>query len=102
MKHVFKTGIALAAALAGPAFAHDTWLISGRGSVPIGAVVTLDLTSGMEFPALDYAIEPERVEHVVCRLAGTTFEITQREKGAKSFRLSARPCGSTSSQDRSS
>lgn len=71
------------------ASAHDTWLLARRASVPPGAVARLDLTSGMTFPALDYAIKPERVNSARCRLNGKTFDIA-RSSAAKSLALRVR------------
>ena len=68
----FKTRLAAVAGamLATSAFAHDTWLIPEKFSVPPKTTVTLDLTSGMEFSKLDVGPKPERVENAKCRLAG--------------------------------
>jgi uncharacterized GH25 family protein len=74
--------------------AHDTWLLARRASVPPGTVAWLDLTSGMTFPALDYAIKPERVNLARCRLNGKTLEVA-RSSAAKSlaFRVRLRDAG---------
>ncbi|HTG31554.1 MAG TPA: DUF4198 domain-containing protein [Thermoanaerobaculia bacterium] len=79
----------LCAALATAAFAHDTWLVAQRSTVPTGGSVTLDLTSGMAFPALDYAIKPDRVARASVRLAGKTSQIKGRKSAAHSLRFSA-------------
>jgi uncharacterized GH25 family protein len=71
------------------ASAHDTWLLARRPSVPPGTVARLDLTSGMTFPLLDYAIKPERVNSARCRLNGKTFEMA-RSSAAKSLALRVR------------
>jgi uncharacterized GH25 family protein len=52
---------ALLLLFAGSAGAHDTWLLPETFSVAPGAELVFELTSGGEFPALDTAIEPERV-----------------------------------------
>ncbi len=55
--------------------AHDTWLADdGKGA--------LHLTSGMAFPALDYAIKPERVAQTWGRVgtSDVTLEPPQRQK----------------------
>jgi hypothetical protein len=44
----------------------------------------------MTFPALDYAIKPERVSLARCRLNGKTFEIAARSSAAKSLALRVR------------
>ncbi len=81
--------VLLCAALATAAFAHDTWLVAQRSTVPAGGSVTLDLTSGMAFPALDYAIKPDRVARASVRLAGKTSQIKGRKSAAHSLRFSA-------------
>ena len=75
--------------MAGPLFAHDTWLTPESRSVPPGSVVRLDLTSGMAFPDLDHPIDADRVERASCRLGGKTFEIAQRQKRDNSLVLTA-------------
>ena len=48
MKQALGAGlIALWAIVPGTAFAHDTWLLPERGSASPGAIIALDLTSGM-------------------------------------------------------
>ncbi len=56
--------------------AHDTWLIAGQMRVAPQATVTLDLTSGMAFPALDVAPKRESIPNASGRLAGGTFELS--------------------------
>lgn len=73
-----KTLVFLSSALAlvaCSALGHDTWLIPDRFQVPLKTTVTLDLTSGMAFPALDAAPKRERVGNGSGRLAGRTFEV---------------------------
>ena len=69
------------------AAAHDTWLIPDKFSVAPKSVVTLDLTSGMEFPKLDVGPKPERVESAKCRLARRTFEMRDKSAAANSLQL---------------
>jgi uncharacterized GH25 family protein len=71
------------------ASAHDTWLIPDKFSVVPKSVVTLDLTSGMEFPKLDVGPKPERVESAKCRLAGRTFDMKDKSAAANSLQLKA-------------
>jgi uncharacterized GH25 family protein len=71
-------------------FSHDTWLSPARSSVPVGATVTLDLTSGMAFPLLEYAIKAERIERAVVRLGGQQIELSERRAAAKSLRFTKR------------
>ncbi|HEX9084599.1 MAG TPA: DUF4198 domain-containing protein [Gemmatimonadaceae bacterium] len=56
-----------AAALAG---AHETWILPSTMRVATGHPVTLSLTSGMAFPADDFAIDPKRVALAEIRLNG--------------------------------
>ncbi len=73
----------------GLALAHDTWLIPDRFQIAPGESVTLDLTSGMAFPALDVGPKRERIQAVMCRLASRTFELKDFEEGPKSLRIEA-------------
>ena len=84
-------GIALFIAffMNGTAGAHDTWLLPRSLSVAPQTEVQLDMTSGMEFPVLDYAIEPDRIADAKVRLAGKTVEIPNQSKGEKSLELAA-------------
>jgi uncharacterized GH25 family protein len=75
--------------LAISAFAHDTWLIPDRFQIAPGETVTLDLTSGMGFPKLDVGPKRERIQAVICRLAGRTFELKDFEAGPTSLRIKA-------------
>lgn len=70
-----------------PALAHDTWLMPDRFKLAPDSIVTLDMTSGMEFPKLDAAPKPERVESVKCRLAGKTFDITNKVAAPNSLQF---------------
>jgi uncharacterized GH25 family protein len=72
---------------AGAAAAHDTWLIANRTEAAPGAIVTLDLTSGMAFPAPEVAPKRERVGSALCRLAGRTFDITDVSPVGKSLQF---------------
>lgn len=75
----------IASSLAAPAHGHDTWLIPDLFAVAPKAMVTLDLTSGMAFPALDVGPKRERVESAKCRLAGQIFDISDISAGPKSL-----------------
>lgn len=70
-----------------PAFAHDTWLLPGRFRAAPGASISLDLTSGMNFPEAEAAIKPGRIQRAVLRLAGNTIDVTERTTSAKALRL---------------
>jgi uncharacterized GH25 family protein len=85
---LFWTILGLALSL--PALAHDTWLLARSSAVAPGAAVTLDLTSGMAFPANETAIKPDRVARAAVRLAGETHELKDRRAAAKSLQFAAR------------
>lgn len=74
---------------AAPIFAHDTWLIADQMRVTPKTRVTLDLTSGVEFPKLEIGPKPENVPNASGRLAGRTFEITEKEPGPNSLQFKA-------------
>jgi uncharacterized GH25 family protein len=80
---------ALAISLSPPVSGHDTWLIPDQFNLPPKSSVTLDLTSGMEFPKLDAAPKPERVKSANCRLAGKSFEITDKAAAPNSLQFKA-------------
>ena len=74
--------------LAAPsAFAHDTWIIADQMRVAPKTSVTLDMTSGMEFPNLDVAPKPENVPSASARLGGRTFEITEKSPAPQSLQF---------------
>jgi len=70
--------------------AHDTWLAPNRSAVSPGGTVALDLTSGMAFPRLEFAVQASRVVRASVRLAGKTAAIQARKAGSKALRLTAR------------
>ena len=72
--------IATVAGLATAAAAHDTWLLPSSLRVPVGRAVTLHLTSGMLFPADDFAINPSRIKRADARLAGRTLPLGNRSR----------------------
>jgi uncharacterized GH25 family protein len=88
-KFCFFSALAFALALSIPARAHDTWLIPDQFNLTPKSTVTLDMTSGMEFPKLDAAPKPERVKSANCRLAGKTFEITNKAAAPNSLQFKA-------------
>ncbi len=71
-------------------WAHETWLAPRQTMVAPGALVLLDLTSGMAFPVLETAIKPERVAQARYRLGGQTLELTADPSAPKSLLFSAR------------
>lgn len=75
--------------LVSSAVAHDTWLIPDQFNLAPRSTVTLDMTSGMEFPKLDVGPKPERVESAKCRLAGKTFDITNIAAAPNSLQFRA-------------
>jgi uncharacterized GH25 family protein len=58
---------AVTLASATTASAHDTWMVPDRFACAAGEEVTLALTSGMEFPKNDHAVEADRVAVVRVR-----------------------------------
>lgn len=86
-KFAILPALAFAIALSTPARAHDTWLIPDQFNLAPKSMVTLDLTSGMEFPKLDAAPKPERVKSANCRLAGKSFEITNKAAAPNSLQF---------------
>ncbi|HWM24683.1 MAG TPA: hypothetical protein VNP98_07655 [Chthoniobacterales bacterium] len=89
-KLALLSALAFAISWSTPAHAHDTWIIPDQFNLAPKSTVTLDMTSGMEFPKLDAAPKPERVKSASCRLAGKSFEITDK---------SAAPNGSSSKRN---
>ena len=88
-KLAILSALAFAIPLATPVSAHDTWLIPDQFNVAPKSTVTLDMTSGMEFPKLDAAPKPERVKSANCRLAGKSFEITNKLAAPNSLQFKA-------------
>ena len=70
--------------------AHDTWLLPSSMAVASGSTVTLDMTSGMAFPAPETAVMPDRLAAARCRLAGKLLDISEHTLGEKSLRLHVR------------
>ena len=71
----------------GLAFGHDTWLIPERFHLAPSETARLDLTSGMAFPALEVGPKRERIQAILGRLGGRTFELNEFEPAAKSLRI---------------
>lgn len=61
------------------AYGHDTWLAPADFSVKARTTVQLTLSSGMEFPKLDHAIQPDRVE--VARLRTSRGKVVDLSRG---------------------
>ena len=70
--------------------AHDTWIAPEQGQVSRGDVARLDLTSGMTFPSLDYAIQPERVERALVHCGTTEHQMRIGQRASHSLQLEAR------------
>lgn len=79
--------LTLAISLSSSALAHDTWLIPDQFNLAPKSTITLDMTSGMEFPKLDTGPKPERVQSAQCRLAGKTFEMTNKAAAPNSLQF---------------
>lgn len=73
--------------LGASARAHDTWLIPNRFTLALKSAVTLDLTSSVEFPKLEVGPKPENVPNASCRLAGRTFEVTEKSAAPQSLQF---------------
>ncbi len=52
--------------------AHDTWIFPSALAIRPGDAITLNLTSGMAFPADDFSIAATRVVRAAVRIGGTT------------------------------
>lgn len=90
LKHAPVAALVVVLALiagAGLAAAHETWILPASMRIPVNKPVALDLTSGMAFPADDFAIDPKRVTKAHARLGGTIEEIQRRIVRPKSLRF---------------
>ena len=83
--------LAVLLAHAAPALAHDTWLAARRAEVAPGDEVRLDLTSGMRFPALEYAVRADRLAAAGFRAGGEAAVLAAPTPGPKALTLTARP-----------
>lgn len=71
MTNILRSMMVLLAGMAGSrVLAHDTWIAPDRFHVAAPARVTLSLTSGMEFPKLDHAIQKDRIAIAKLRTSG--------------------------------
>src|SRR6476661_2992581 len=71
--------------LTGVAAAHETWLLPASMRVRAGETVALSLTSGMAFPADDFAIQPSRVIRAEARLGKRIEQLRKPKLGAMSL-----------------
>jgi uncharacterized GH25 family protein len=66
---------------AGALSAHDTWLLASAGFVPVGGVVSFDMSSGGHFPKNETAIDVARVSQSGMRLAGVSHVLATGRPG---------------------
>lgn len=88
MTRNWKVVTALLVSIAGSASAHDTWLLPSKPVVAPGSTITLDLTSGMAFPANEHGPKADRIENAVARMAGRTTKIVSFVESGPALRLS--------------
>jgi uncharacterized GH25 family protein len=81
--------VAALMSFAAAGLAHDTWLLPARFAVAPGAVVSLDLTSAMQFPAPESSVQPDRIAASGVRIGGRTRPLDVNGVGAKALELSA-------------
>lgn len=76
-------------------FAHETWLSPSSFVDSTRGAIRFDLTSGMEFPELDYAISPDRIAEAQARVEGAKLDlkITGRDQHSLPFQLTSPPAG---------
>ena len=80
--------VALGAGLAGPARAHDTWILPTAFHVPTGGTVELDMTSGMGFPRNDTAVTADRIADSGFRIGTSRGPLTPSRSTDGALRLS--------------
>lgn len=68
-------------------YGHDTWLMPAKFALAPGQTITVELTSGMAFPALDSAPKPNKERLVQVRLAGQTFRLQDSAPGKQSMKF---------------
>ena len=85
-RHVVLTLVLALPMFAAVANAHDTWLLPSSLRTVVGRRVDFALTSGMAFPADDFAIKPARIAKASVRLGGRTTSLS----GATSAPLALR------------
>lgn len=67
------------------AAAHDTWFAPRKFHVKKNTQVLFDLTSGMSFPTLETAIQPDRVDAAGCRLNNRFVALAKPMSAPKSL-----------------
>lgn len=85
----FLAAASVAWCLTSAALSHDTWLLPRGAAGDPPFVASLDLTSGMGFPKLDHAVQPDRIAKARIRLNGRSTNITDLALSAKSLVLRA-------------
>ena len=68
-------------------FAHETWLMPDAFSAAVGKPVHFDLTSGLKFPVLEYAIHAERVAGAYCQLGEEQWELKPQDPRKAALRF---------------
>lgn len=71
---------------------HDTWVLPTQFRIQPGQVLELDLTSAMDFPNPEVAVQADRLAETKLRLGGATLSLDRAAK-AKVLALSARVAG---------
>ncbi len=72
--------------LAAVSAAHETWILPASMRVPTGRPVALSLTSGMAFPADDFAIQPARVARAQVRTGGRIEQLPKPQLQSMALR----------------
>ena len=88
MKRSTRTVLFLLAlvSLAGVSAAHETWILPASMRIRAGQPVALSLTSGMAFPADDFAIQPARVVRAQARLGGKIEQLPKPQLQSMALR----------------
>ena len=81
---------ALIASLAPVALAHDTWMMCKPARIKSGDTVALHVTTGMAFPALDFAPDPARIANCEWRIGGKQGAFDSFDRQANSLVVSGR------------
>ena len=68
---------------------HDTWLLPRAAAPSPSRVVTVDLTSGMNFPQPEIPVQPDRLVKAKMRLRGKVTDVTDFQLAERSLLLRA-------------
>jgi len=83
-----RFGVAVASlALTATVLAHDTWILPERARVKPGEEISLDLTSGMAFPANEVAVKPDWLARASLRLAGRLSDLRAGTPGKTALQI---------------